>query len=292
MFNMTKGERRFNIFNIIFLSVLTVITLYPVYYVVVASLSDPTQVYSSNGILLYPKGFGLYSYQAVINNAKIWRGFGNTVFNVVFGGTLSVMMTILAAFGLSRKGLPGKNFMLFYVMFTMYFSGGLIPTYLLVKSLHITDTRLAMILPGAVSTYNLLVTLTYFRGLPIELEEAAKIDGASDYTVLFRIMLPLAKPIIAVIGLYYTVSIWNNYFNGLIYLTDDKLMPLQMVLREILIQNDTNSMSSMAQTGDAQAYSENIKYATIVVSTIPVMCVYPFLQKYFTQGVMIGAVKG
>lgn len=284
------GEIVFDVLNYTFLALLIVVMLYPCYYVVVASMSDPVKIYDSGGLLFYPKGFALHSYAEVIKSGQIWMGYRNTIFYVLAGGFLSVLLTLTAAFGLTRRGLPGKNVMLFFIMFTMYFSGGLIPTYLVVKGLHITDTPLAMILPGAVSTYNLIITITYFRGMPYELEEAAKIDGASDYTIMFRIMFPLATPIIAVIALYYMVGIWNNYFTALIYLNDRSLFPLQLILREILIQNDTASISA-TQSDAAQAYAENIKYATIVVSTIPVMCVYPFLQRYFVKGVMIGAIK-
>lgn len=287
--NRGWGVRIFNIFNGIFLTFIAFLAFYPCYYVLVASVSDPTLVAGSGGLMLYPKGFSLEAYKAVAKSTLLWTSYRNTFFYVFVGGGLSVVLTIMAAYSLSRKILPGKNIFLFMITFTMYFGGGLIPTYLVVKGFGLLDTPLAMILPGAVSTSNLIVTLTYFRGMPYELEEAAKIDGASDYTVLFKIMLPLAAPIVAVIALYYMVGIWNNYFTGLIYLSNPKLYPLQMVLREILIQNDTGTIASSAD--DAQKYAENLKYATIVVSTLPIMCIYPFLQKYFTKGVMIGAIK-
>ena len=176
----------------------------------------------------------------------------------------------------------------------MYFSGGLIPTYMVVRNLGLLNTPFAMILPQAVSTYNLIITLSYFRGMPESLVEAAKIDGASDFKVFSRIMVPLAKPIIAVISLYYAVAIWNNYFSALIYINDRNLYPLQLVLREILVQNDTTSSQGALNVSsiDSAAYAANIKYAIIVVSTVPILCLYPFIQKYFVKGVMIGAVKG
>ncbi|MCK9478301.1 MAG: carbohydrate ABC transporter permease [Firmicutes bacterium] len=286
--NNGKGSRLFNALNIAFLTGVMLLALYPCYYVLMASVSDPVQVSNSGGWLWFPKGFGMYSYMDVLKSRLIWIGYRNTLFYAVCGGVLSVFVTVMAAFGLSRKTLPGKNILLFLIMVTMYFSGGLIPTYLVVKAFGLIDTPFAMIIPGLVSTYNLIITITYFRGLPYELEEAAKIDGANDYTILFRIMMPLATPIISVISLYYMVAIWNNYFTGLIYLNNRSLYSLQMVLREILIQNDTNAI---AANSDMQVYAENVKYATIVVSTIPILCVYPFLQKYFTKGVMIGAIK-
>ena len=291
-YKKSLGERIFDFCNYLILGLLVVVTLYPCYYVLVASVSDPVKAFSSNGLLLYPKGFSLGSYLEVLKSEQIWLGYKNTIFYVAAGGLLSVFLTVTAAFGLTRKGLPGKNLLMFLIMFTMYFSGGLIPTYLVVKGVGLLDSPLSMILVNAVATYNLIITISYFRNMPESLEEAAKIDGAGDYTVLFRIMLPLAKPIIAVISLYYMVAIWNNFMTALIYLNDRKLFPLQMILREILIQNNTSQLAAVGTADDAQAYSENLKYATIVVSTVPILCVYPFIQKYFVKGVMIGAVKG
>ena len=284
------GEILFDKANHLLMICLIVITLYPCYYVLVASVSDPVEIYNSGGLVLYPLGFALNSYTEVLKSPHIWNGYLNTILYVLSGGLLSLVLTISAAFALTRRGLPGKNTLLLLIMFTMYFGGGLIPTYLVVKGIGILDTPLAMILPGAVSTYNLIISISYFKGLPYELEEAAKIDGANDYTILFKIMVPLAKPIIAVVALYYMVSIWNNYFTALIYLNNNSLFPLQLVLREILIQNDTGSVAA-GQADATQAYAENVKYATIVVATLPILCVYPFLQKYFVKGVMIGAVK-
>lgn len=284
------SERVFDTCNYAFLVLIMLVMIYPCYYVLVASVSDPTKIFDSGGILLYPRGFAFYTYAEVVKSAQIWTGYRNTIFYVLVGGTVSVLLTLCGAFVLTRRGLPGKNFLLIMIMFTMYFSGGLIPSYLVVKGLHLLDTPLAMILPGAISTYNLIITITYFRGMPYELEEAAKIDGASDYTVLLRIMIPLATPIIAVIALYYMVGIWNNFFTAMIYLSNRNLFPLQLILREILIQNATGTISA-TQSDAAQAYAENVKYATIVVSTVPVLCVYPFLQRYFVKGVMIGAIK-
>lgn len=290
--NKTLGEKIFDVSNYLILAVLTLIALYPCYYILVASISDPVEIYSSGGFVLWPKGIDFYSYREVFANKQIWSGYAWTLRYVIFGGVLSVMLTATAAFALTRRDLPGKGIITLLIVFTMYFSGGLIPTYLVVKNLNLTNNPLAMILPNAITTYNLIITISFFKGLPYSLEEAAKIDGANDYVIFFRIMLPLAKPVIAVITLYYAVALWNDYFNALIYLRDRKLYPLQLVLREILLQNNTASMQSVISGDDAQAYAENVKYATIVVSTVPILCVYPFLQKFFVKGVMIGAVKG
>ncbi len=288
----TTGEKIFQVFNYTFLILLTIVTLYPCYYIVVASVSDPVKISASNGMLLWPKGFATYSYGEVFKSSQLWTGYLNTIIYVVLGGLLSVGLTVSAAYALTRKGLPGKNWITMLILFTMYFSGGLIPTYIVVKMLKITDTLFAMILPNAIVTTNLIITMTYFRGMPDSIDEAARIDGANDYQILFDIMLPLAKPIVAVIALYYVVGIWNNYFSALIYIDSRSKYPLQLVLREILIQNNTSSIAVSATPDDAAAYAENVKYATIVLSTIPILCVYPFLQKYFVKGIMIGSVKG
>ncbi len=290
VYKKTLGDRVFNAANFIFMILIMLIMIYPCWYVLMASFSDPVAIYGNGGILLWPKKFGIYTYQEVLKNSQVWLGYRNTILYVACGGLLSLSLTISAAFCLTRRGLPGRNGILFLILFTMYFSGGLIPAYLVVRSLKLLDTPFAVLLPGAVSTYNLIITITYFRGLPYELEEAAKIDGAGDYTVLFRIMVPLATPIIAVIALYYMVGIWNNYFTPMLYLNKRSLFPLQLFLREILIQNNTASITA-SQSDSAQAYAENVKYAIIVVSTVPVMCIYPFLQRYFVKGIMIGAIK-
>ena len=291
-YKKTKGELIFDCCNYLLLALLVVVTLYPCYYVLVASVSDPVKMFAEKGMVLFPKGFSMSSYLEVLKSEQIWLGYQNTIFYVIAGGILSVLMTVTAAFALTRKELPGKNIITFLIMFTMYFSGGLIPTYLVVKGLGLLDSPIVMILFNAVTTYNLIVTISYFRGMPDALEEAAKIDGAGDYTVMFKIMLPLAKPIIAVISLYYMVALWNDYMTALIYLNSRDRFPLQMILREILIQNNADTVSATGLTDDSQAYAENLKYAIIVVSTVPILCVYPFIQRYFVKGVMIGAVKG
>lgn len=286
------GERIFNAANYFILTLITICTFYPCWYVLMASVSNPNLIYESGGILLWPREFGLYSYSEVLKYARLWIGYRNTIFYVLTGTSLSLFATVTAAFALTRKELFGKNFFLSMIIFTMYFSGGLIPTFLVVRELGLIDTPLAMILPNAVSTYNLIITMSYFRSLPYELEEAAKIDGASDYRVFGKIMLPLATPIIAVIALYYGVALWNNYFTALIYLNDPDLHPLQLILREILVQGQLSELSGSGNASENVIHAENVKYAIIVVSTIPILCFYPFIQKYFAKGIMIGAIKG
>lgn len=288
------GGRIFDGFNLLLMLVLIIVTLYPCYYVLVASVSDPTQFYNGSPLVLWPRGFGVYSYQAVLKNSALWTSYRNTILYVVFGTAVSVLLTTSAAYSLSRKRLKGKNIVMLLITFTMYFSGGMIPTYLTVKSLGILNTPLAMILPNAVGVYNLIITLSYFKSIPESLEEAARIDGAGVFRIFWQIMLPLAIPIVAVICLYYAVGIWNDYMSGLLYITNKNLKPLQMVLRDILLQEGgaaSQNPADVASTDEA-AYAANIRYATIVVSTVPILCVYPFIQRYFIKGVMIGAIKG
>lgn len=287
----TTGEKVFAFFNTIILTLLMLITLYPCLYVLFASLSDPLEFYRNGKFLLKPAGFSLESFKHVFDNSQIWVGYGNTIFYAVVGTFSSVFFTVMAAYCLSRKELPGKNIIIMGMVFTMYFAGGMIPNFLVVRSLHLLDTRAAMILPGLISTYNFIIVLTYFKGLPESLEEAAIIDGASEWTVLFKILLPLSKPVVSVIALYYAVGIWNNFMTALLYISSPSKYPLQLVLREILIEGSMQTKQAQ-QVNDAAVSEETIKYAVMVVSTVPILCVYPFIQRYFTKGVMIGAVKG
>lgn len=288
---MTKGERIFSVFNYIILSIILLLTLYPCLYVAFMSISDPSEMVGQSGLMWRPVGINFQNYMSVFENKNIWIGYRNTIMYAVVGTSLSVVLTIVAAFCLSRKNVPGTGFMLLAITISMYFSGGMIPNYILVRNLGLLDTFWAMILPGAISTYNFIITLTYFKNLPESLSEAAEIDGANEYTILFKILVPLAKPIIAVIALYYLVSMWNNYMGGLLYINTPEKYPLQLVIREILFQNAMrDEVASQVDTADLMA--ENIKYATMVVTTIPVLCIYPFLQRFFVKGIMIGAVKG
>lgn len=287
----TTGEKIFAIFNYIFLTCLIIVTLYPCLYVVFASFSNSTEFFGSSKVLLAPIGFTLESYKAVFDNSQIWTGYANTIFYTTVGTFLNVIFTVIAAYALSRKNLPGKDKIILFMMFTMYFGGGMIPTFLTIRALGLLDTRAVMVIPGLISTYNFIIVLTYFKGLPESLEEAAIIDGANEWTVLFKILLPLSKPVVSVIALYYLVGHWNAFMGALLYLTDHRKYPLQLVLREILFAGHMQQ-SETAQIDDLKANEETIKYAVMVVSTLPVLCAYPFIQKYFVKGVMIGAVKG
>ena len=289
----TFGRKVFNVCNIVFMLLLIIVTAYPIYYVIIASFSDSNLLMKYTGPLLAPLKFNFAAYKNVINNPSILRGYKNTLIILLLGVSINMFITSLTAYGLSRKGLMLGNAITMFIVFTMFFSGGLIPGYLLVNSLGINNTYWAIVLPGAMSTYNFIIMRTGFAAVPDSLEEAARIDGASHFVILTRIFIPLAKATMAVILLYYTVSHWNSWFSAMIYLQKARnLQPLQLVLRGILIANDTSQMSGGGTTVDQEAIGESIKYAVIVVSTLPILVIYPFLQKYFVQGVMIGAVKG
>ncbi len=285
------GDRVFTIFNTVLMLLLVVATLYPVYHVVMASVSDSNRLIAHQGPLLAPLGFSWEAYARVLNNPNIFSGYANT-FIVLFVGTfVNLLFTALGAYGLSRKFMLRKPIML-AIIFTMYFSGGLIPTYLLINNwLHMGNSLLALIIPVAVSTWNLIIMRTSFEALPESLIESAKIDGSGEFGILFRIVVPLSMPVIAVMILYYGVAHWNSWFNAMLFIRSRELFPLQIILREILIINDTNSMQLGDAMADQEGIRESIKYATIVVATLPILCIYPFLQRFFAKGVMIGAVK-
>ncbi|MDF2670556.1 MAG: sugar transporter permease [Paenibacillus sp.] len=285
------SEIAFDITNGFFLTLLTLITLYPMLHVLFASLSDPAQLIKHTGLLLSPKGFSLDAYTAVLSNRMIILGYLNTLIYVSAATALNIVMTAFAAYGLSRKQVLWKNSIMMMIVITMFFGGGLIPTYLLVQSLGMIDTRWALIIPGAVSAWNIIIMRTAFQGVPESLEESARMDGANDFTILFRVVVPLSLPVIAVMILFYAVGHWNSWFAAMVYLRDRGLYPLQLVLREILIQNNADSMMTRSSDSDKMAVRDTIKYATIMVATLPILLLYPFLQKYFVKGVLIGALK-
>ncbi|MBE5962057.1 MAG: carbohydrate ABC transporter permease [Lachnospiraceae bacterium] len=288
---MNKGKMNtwtFRIVNTIILTFIALVTLYPFLYVVFDSFSDPIELMRHSGLLFKPLGFSFNAYKKVFTNASIYTGYFNTIFYVVLGTIVNILATCMAAYVLSRKQFMLRRFFTLMFIFTMYFSGGLIPNYLLIKDLGLIDNRLALIIPGAVSTFNLMIMITGFEGIPQSLEESARIDGAGDWTILFRIIMPLAKPTIMVILLYYAVGHWNGWFNAMIYLRDAGKMPLQIFLRDILTRNQLGAMTGQT---DVEDVGQTIKYATIIVSTVPILCIYPFIQKHFVSGVMIGAVK-
>jgi len=289
---VSLGEHIFRVCNTLFLSALMIATMYPILYVAFASFSEPALMMAHKGILWKPLGFSLETYGAVFSNPMILLGYRNTLFIVIVGVALNLLLTSFAAYALSRKTLQYRKQLTLVIIFTMFFSGGLIPFYLLVRGLGITDTLWALILPTAISAFNLIIMRTSFEAVPDALEESAKIDGANDFGILFRIFLPLCKPVLAVVGLYYGVSHWNSWFNAMIFLQDRSLYPLQLILREILIIGEANSMAEGASQDEIIILGETLKYATIMVATLPIFLVYPLLQKYFVKGALIGAIKG
>ncbi|MGG1518593.1 carbohydrate ABC transporter permease [Paenibacillus oryzisoli] len=286
------SDRTFTVIIHVLLLMLVVVTLYPLLYVTFASFSDGLQLVTHKGFLYRPLGFSLDAYKSVFHNPAILTGYRNTLFILVFGVVTNLVVTSLGAYVLSRKNVMWNNVFMFIVILTMFFSGGLIPLYLVVKGVGLIDSLWATILPFTVNTFNLIIMRTAFMSVPESLEESAKMDGANHFTILFRIIVPLSMPVIAVMILYYAVEKWNGWFYASIFIKDRDLYPLQLTLREILIANNTDSMSSGASAADQFQIGETIKYATIMVASVPILILYPFVQKYFVKGVMIGAVKG
>ena len=280
-------DRLFEIANTAFMLLMIFICAYPFWHIFMGSFSEPTRLNAHLGVLLKPLGFYLDGYKEVFENPNIISGYANTIFLVVAGTVSSVFFTALGGYCMSRKYFPLKRLIMFFIIFTMYFGGGIIPTYLLTNNtLHMGNTRAVLIIPVLINTYNMIIMRSGFEGIPDSLEESAQIDGANHLTILFKIVIPCALPTVAVISLYYAVAYWNEWFRASIYITERKLVPLQLVLKEIL-----NTAASGSE-GDAVAIAENIRYASIIVATVPILCVYPFIQKYFVKGTMIGAVKG
>lgn len=294
----TMTDKIIKVLIYVFLGFATLIVLYPLVYIISASVSNPADV-NSGKMWLFPKGITFEGYRIIFENGAIWKGYLNTVFYTVLGTTINLAVTIPAAYALSRKDFAGRNLFMAMFVLTMFFSGGLIPTYLVVKSLGLIDTIWAMVLPNAAAVWNIVIARVFFQStIPKELEEAAIIDGASNFKMFFKIILPLSMPIIAVMGLFYGVGHWNGYFNALIYLSDKELFPLQLVLREILVLQEMSSQNtdvtgSMAEAMHSkQQLAAVIKYGVMIVSTLPIIIVYPFLQRFFVKGVMIGSLKG
>lgn len=292
----TKGDRIFDAFNLVFLVVIGLIVAYPLYFVVIASISDPNIV-NKGGVILWPRGITMLGYEKLFQDKNIWNGYANTFFYTFSGTTLNVLATICGAYALSRKDLVGRNILMKYFIFTMYFSGGLVPLFIQINSMGLYNTRWVLVILGMVSVYNLIIARTFFEtSIPDEMLEAAKLDGCSDLRFFVSIVIPLSHAIIAVLIVYYGVGHWNQYFNALIFISKQEYNPLQIVLREILIQaRQTESVVSEGQIAELlekNKYAELIKYGVIVVSSLPVMIMYPFAQKFFVKGVMLGAVKG
>lgn len=286
-------DRVFQILLYIIFGIILLMIIYPLYFVVIASFSDPSAV-AGGQVWLIPKGFTLDGYKEILRHDEIWIGYRNTILYTIAGTIIGVVVNVFAAYALSKKDLVGRKFFTLMFVFTMFFNGGLIPTYLTIKEFHLYNTFAVMVLPFSVSVYNIIVARTFFENtIPADLNDAAKIDGCGNLYYFFKIVLPLSKAVIAVIGLWTAVGMWNSYFNALIYLNDSELYPLQLILRNILI---TNNLQMSFGSGEAMQIalrlSNLMRYSVIIVSTLPIMCFYPFVQKYFNQGVMIGAVKG
>ena len=285
------GDTIFMALNGAFLTLVVVLTLYPFLFVAFASISEPTEMARHMGFLVAPLGFSLASYKLVLSNPMISAGYTNTLLYMSLGTSLNLLMTALGAYVLSRRRLMLRNLIMFFIVFTMFFSGGLVPYYLVVRGLGLANRMWALILPTAISTYNMIVMRTSFAQIPDSMEESAKIDGASDYRVLFQIIIPLAMPVVAVMILFYSVGHWNSWVPAMIFLRSRQKYPLQLVLREILIASSTDSMTTEASSADKEPIGETVKYATIMTATLPILFVYPFLQRYFIKGIMIGALK-
>ena len=288
----SAGSRIFDVCNILFMLVFLLITLYPFWYVVIVSFSDGKAVLSGQ-VQLFPVNITLDTYRVVLRDSNIVTGFLNTVLYATTGTLVNLFMSTLCAYPLSRPVLPGKRVVMRVIVFTMFFSGGMIPTYLVINQLGMIDTIWAMIIPGAISTYNMIVMRTFFMGIPESLHESAALDGANDLTILVRIVLPLSKSILATMTLFYAVGHWNAYLNALLYLNKKSMFPLQSILRNMVVDGQfTEAQTQVGSVSSFTVIETTMKYATIVVSTLPIIMIYPFVQKYFVKGVMIGSLKG
>ena len=297
----TGADKVFDTVNVIIMALLLLVTIYPLYFVLIASISDPFEVVQGN-VFLYPKGFSLDAYKNVFDEPRIWIGYRNTIFYTITGTLFSLFLTIPSAYALSKKSLPGRSLLNIYFLIPMYFSGGLIPTYLVIKSMQLVNRWYSLIFIGASSVYNMIVTRVYFQSnVPEELYESARIDGASEIKTFVSIAMPLVMPIVAVMTLFFAVARWNDYFNALVYVTKNDYLPLQMVLRSILLHSatalenlDTSSMDANAvkQAARLSYMAEAMKYALIIVASLPLLVAYPFVQKHFFKGMLIGAIKG
>ncbi|PAV31160.1 sugar ABC transporter permease [Virgibacillus profundi] len=296
------SDKAFDIINKILVAIITIVILYPLIFVVSASISDPSAV-STGRMWLWPVDITFDGFKLVLENDAIWLGYRNTIFYTIVGTTLHLLVLLPCAYALSRKELKGKVLIMWFILFTMLFNGGMIPTYLVVKGLGMLDTMWAIVIPGLVGAWSVLVARAFFQqSIPDQLVEASKIDGASDFKIFIRVVLPLSMPIIAVMALFHAVGLWNQYFSALIYLSDENLYPLQLILREILIVNEASASAgggggAGGPAGSAGSFVEQVKlaaqvkYAVIIISTLPLLIIYPFLQRFFVKGVLIGSVK-
>lgn len=293
---LSREDKIFDLINYIVLGLVSLLVLYPLYFMVIASFSSPEMV-NSGQIVLVPRGVSIDGYKRLMQDANIWIGYRNTIIYTVFGTILNIVVTVSAAFALAHRDLVGKSFFMGYFVFTMYFSGGMIPLYIVVNKIGLYNNPLVLIILGAVSVYNLIIARTFFQStLPPELYDAAAIDGCGNFRFFIQIAVPLSKAIIAVLVVFYGVGHWNEFFNALMYISKKEYYPLQLVLREILLQSrmveQVATEAALIDLQERQRYAELIKYGVIVVSSLPILAVYPFAQKYFVKGVMIGSVKG
>ncbi len=289
------GGMFFDWFNCIFMIFIMIVMLYPILNVLAVSLSS-SEAITSGEVSWYPIGFNINSYKTVLTNSEIFTAYKNTIVYAVVGTAISLLFTILAAYAMAINGFVLNKVFNRLLVFTMIFNGGLIPTYLVIKGLHLLDTLWVMVLPGCVTAYNLFICRTFFKGISPSLRESAQLDGANDFLVCFRIYVPVSLPVLCTIGLFVIVGHWNSWFNALMYLNDEKRYPLQMILRKIVINDDVrggayadSQMSSMMES--LNVHPKNVQMASVMVAMIPILCVYPFLQKYFVKGVMLGSVK-
>ena len=293
-----RGYEVFQAFNNLFFLLVLFVTAYPIYYVLIASFSSPSGLVVNYGVIWLPiKPYTVEAYSRVLHNSQVLTGYKNTLLILAGGLTVNLIMTALGAYFLSLKDVMLSKPIGMLILFTMYFSGGMIPGYLNIRELGLLDTLWALFIPGAISTYNMLILRTAFVSIPASLEECAMLDGAGDVTILFRIILPLSVASFAVVGMYYAVDHWNSWFSAMIYLDDRRKYPLQLILREILITGDLQTMSNAEELIDATSDStynayKVVKYCSIVVATVPILVIYPFVQRYFVKGVMVGSVKG
>lgn len=284
------SERVFTVFNYFLLTIIALIMLYPMLYEVFVSLSDPVALYKHRGVLLMPQGFSTYAYTWVLDSADVWIGYKNTLIVIVVGLLFNLTLTSIGAYFLTRKNTLWHKPVTMLILITMYFGGGMVPTFLLVKGLGLYNTLWSIIIPSAISTYNMILLRSYFSTIPESLVESVHIDGGGHGTILFKMFIPLSLPAMAVMVLYYGVGHWNTYFNAMIYIKDRQKWTLQLVLRDMLIQGSNLDVDN--QDAEYQQVVESIKAAMVIVSTVPILCIYPFLQKYFVGGIMIGSLKG
>lgn len=293
---VTTGRMRrrislFTVINTLIMLLIAAVMLYPFVYMLAVSLSGDVYVMKGE-VTLWPKGFNLRMYELVLGDPQIWTSYRNTILYTVLGTAIAMLITSMGAYALSRKDMMFHKGFTLLIVFTMFFGGGMIPTFLVVRSLGLVDTIWGMVLPGAVSTWNLILMRTFFSGIPKELEESGRMDGLNDIGIFFRIIVPLSKPVFATISLFYAVGIWNNFLYPLLYLRSQELFPLQVLLRNLVLAGSVSSGQVTQIGGDNLVVEDSLKYATIMVSTLPILILYPFVQKYFVKGSMIGAVKG